>query len=52
MQIEMVRLAAAPLILEPELLVMAVTGGVGDAIHIGQRFGMAEAGCFTQGQIE
>jgi hypothetical protein len=34
------------------LLVVAVAGGVGSAVHIGQELGMAEIASLTQGQVE
>ena len=45
-------LTIAPFGLDKKFLVMTVAGGVGDAVHVGQRFGVREIARFAQRQIE
>ena len=52
LQHKLVRLAIRPLRTQQNLLVVAVTGGVGNAVHGDQRFGVAEVTRIAQGQVK
>ncbi len=52
LQDQLVRLAVGPLRAQQNLLVVAVTGGERNAVHVDQRFGVAEVPRIAQGQVE